>query len=122
MITRLFTLCLALCALTVTAFAESGAEIQRRMAQRLPALDALKAKELVGENNRGFVETRAAADAAASTLVSDENRDREQVYALIARETGASADAVGRARAKQIAANSRSGVWVQDERGNWAKK
>lgn len=122
MITRLFTLCLALCALTVTAFAESGADLQRRMAQRLPALDALKARELVGENNRGFAETRGAADAAAGSLVSDENRDREQVYALIARETGASPDAVGRARAKQIAANSRPGVWVQDERGHWAKK
>lgn len=122
MITRLFTLCLALCALTVTAFAETGADLQRRMAQRLPALDALKARELVGENNRGFVETRGAADAAARSLVSDENRDREQVYALIARETGATADSVARARAKQIAANSRSGVWVQDERGQWAKK
>lgn len=119
---RLFTLCLALCALTVTMFAESGAGLQRRMAQRLPALDALKAKEVVGENNRGFVEVRGAADAAAGSLVSDENRDREQVYALIARETGASPEAVGHARAKQIAANSRPGVWVQDERGHWTKK
>jgi uncharacterized protein YdbL (DUF1318 family) len=122
MITRFFTLCLALCALTATTFAETGADLQRRMAQRLPALDALKAKELVGENNRGFVEPRGAADTAARALVSDENRDREQVYALIARETGATPDSVGRARAKQIAAHSRPGVWVQDERGQWAKK
>jgi len=55
-------------------------------------------------------------------VVADENRDREAVYAFIARETGASAVSVGRARAKQIATNSRPGVWVQDESGAWLKK
>ena len=54
--------------------------------------------------------------------MSEENRDRSAVYALIAKETGATADSVGRARAKQIAANSRPGVWVQDEAGAWKKK
>ena len=116
---RLFTLFAALCFLTVAAFAESAGEIRHRMEARLAQIDALKSQEVVGENNRGFLEERKPG---AGSTVSDENRDREAVYALIARETGASADSVGRARAKQIAANSKSGVWVQDESETWKKK
>lgn len=121
MTTRVFTLCLAFVAIAASALAESAGDIRRRMEQRLSALDDLKGREVIGENNRGFVELRGSA-AGADKLVGDENRDREAVYALIARETGSSADSVGRARAKQIAANSRPGVWVQDESGQWKKK
>lgn len=122
MIARLFAACLALCALTVTvARAESASDIRRRMEQRLPQLDEQKARGALGENNRGFVEVRVSAGNAAS-VAADENRDREAVYALIAQQTGASTDSVGRARAKQIAANARPGVWVQDESGAWKRK
>jgi uncharacterized protein YdbL (DUF1318 family) len=119
---RLITIFAALCLLTVSALAESAGDIRRRMEQRLPQIDALKAQEVLGENNRGLLEVRGSGSAEAGGVVADENRDREAVYALIAKETGASADSVGRARAKQIASNSRSGVWVQDESGAWKKK
>jgi uncharacterized protein YdbL (DUF1318 family) len=123
MIRRLIALCAVFGALfaTTAVFAESAGEIRARMAQRLSQVDDLKSKGAVGENNRGFLEVRDGGGNAA-TVVADENRDREAVYALIARETGSSADAVGRARAKQIAASSRGGVWVQDESGAWKKK
>jgi uncharacterized protein YdbL (DUF1318 family) len=117
--TRLCILFAALGLLAVAAFAESAGDIRRRMEQRLPQIDALKAQEIVGENNRGFLEDRKAGGGGT---VAEENRDREAVYALIAKETGATPDAVGRARAKQIAANSKGGVWVQDESGAWKKK
>lgn len=124
MITRILFVCAALFALTAVApvaQAQSAAELRNKMAQRLPQIDDLKAKGAIGENNRGFVEVRAAAPNA-DRVVSDENRDREAVYALIAKETGATPEAVGRARAKQIASQSRPGVWVQDESGAWKKK
>jgi uncharacterized protein YdbL (DUF1318 family) len=120
---RFLTLFAALCLVTLTAFAaESAADIRRRMEQRLPAIDALKTSEAIGENNRGMLEVRGSGGADASSVVAEENRDRDAVYALIAKETGATADSVGRARAKQIAANSRPGVWVQDAGGAWKKK
>jgi uncharacterized protein YdbL (DUF1318 family) len=119
---RLLALFAALCVLTASAFAENATDIRRRMEQRLPQIDALKAQEAVGETNRGFLEERKAGTPNAAAVVAEENRDREAVYALIAKETGATADSVGRARAKQISANSRSGVWVQDEAGRWIKK
>jgi len=119
---RLFPLFAALCLFAAPAFAESAAAIRGRMEQRLPQVDVLKAQEVLGENNRGFLEERKAGVAGAAAIVTDENRDREAVYALLASQTGATPDSVGRARAKQIAANSRAGVWVQDESGAWKKK
>ncbi len=119
---RLITVFAALCVLTVSVLAESATDIRHRMEQRLPQIDALKAQEVVGETNRGLLDERKPGVANAAGVVADENRDREAVYAYIAKETGSTADAVGRARAKQIAANSRSGVWVQDETGRWIKK
>jgi uncharacterized protein len=60
--------------------------------------------------------------ADAAKVVADENRDRSQVYARIAHQTGATADALGRARAKMIAKNSHPGVWLQNESGHWHRK
>jgi uncharacterized protein YdbL (DUF1318 family) len=119
---RFFGFLAALCFFATAAMAESAADIQRRMSQRLPTLDALKEKQAIGENNRGLVEVRDNAPADAAKVVADENRDRGQVYALIAQQTGANADAVGRARAKMIAENSHPGVWLQDESGHWHRK
>ena len=121
MITRLLTLLAVIGLFTTAALAENAAAIQQRMAQRLPTIDDLKAKQVIGENNRGYVEVRQTAPGADS-VVSDENHDREAVYVLIAQKTNAASDAVGRARAKQIAANSSGGVWLQDESGRWYKK
>jgi len=108
----------------VVVHAESAADIRRRMEQRLGAIDSLKAQEAVGENNQGYLAVPPAGKPAgnAASVVADENRDRASVYALIAQQTGATADNVGRARARQIAAGSRPGVWVQDEAGKWSKK
>lgn len=119
---RIFTLLTVLCVLTASAFAETATDIRRRMEQRLPQIDALKSQEVIGETNRGLLEERKSGVANAASVVTDENRDREAVYAFIAKETGSTADAVSRARAKQIAATSRGGVWVQDEAGRWIKK
>ena len=119
---RLCTLFAALCLVVLPAYAENAGEIRQRMEQRLSTIDDLKAKEVIGENNRGFVEVRGSGSGDAARYVADENRDREAVYAIIAKDTGALPDSVGRARAKQIANNSRSGVWVQDESGRWLKK
>ncbi len=103
------------------AHAQDLGAVKARMAQRLPQVDQLKAKGAIGENNRGFVEARDA-DAAAGAVISSENSDRETVYAALAKQTGSAADKVGRARAKQIAAGSAAGVWVQKEDGSWQKK
>ena len=119
---RLFACCAAFCLMVATLFADGAADVRRHMEQRLPMIDGLKARQIIGENNRGYVETRQPGTAQDSAILADENRDRETVYALIAQQTGQSADAVGRARAKKISANSSPGVWVQNEAGQWHRK
>jgi uncharacterized protein YdbL (DUF1318 family) len=120
---RLFVLMAALLlgAATVTARAQDLGAVKARMAQRLSSLDEAKAKGVLGENNRGFVELRGG-DAAAGDVMAAENKDRGEVYAALAKQTGSSAEQVGKARAKQIAAGSAAGVWLQREDGTWHKK
>jgi len=112
---------LGLGAAVVPARAQDLAAVKARMTQRLSQVDDLKAKGAIGENNRGFLEERGGGGNAAG-VVSAENADRGAVYAALAKQTGGSADQVGRARAKQIAAGSAAGVWVQKEDGSWYKK
>ena len=118
---RLFLICTALFSSSLATRAEDLAAIRARMEQRISQIDELKTQGSLGENNRGFLEVRAASGEAES-VASAENTDRTAVYAALAERTGASADAVGRARAKQIAANSAPGVWLQRENGEWYKK
>lgn len=112
---------LAFCGGAITARAEDLGAVKARMNQRLAKLDHLKSSGAVGENNRGFVEVRGGGGDAAD-VVAAENHDRETVYAAIAKQTSSSADQVGRARARQIAAASAPGVWLQRDDGNWYKK
>jgi uncharacterized protein len=100
--------------------AEDLGAVKARMEQRLAQVEALKAKGAVGENNRGYLEARG--DGADASVISSENGDREIVYAALAKQTGTSAEHVGRSRAKQIAQRAHAGEWVQDERGEWKKK
>lgn len=102
--------------------AEDLGAVKQRIANRLPAVDAMKDRGAVGENNRGYLEARGALAGGEQGTVSAENSDRSTVYAALAQQTGSSADQVGRARAKRIAESSRAGVWLQDETGRWYRK
>ncbi len=121
----LLRICLLVGLLSAVVVAARAAEdlgaVKARLAQRLGSLDQLKSSGAVGETNRGLVDLRAASPAAGD-LVAAENRDRGIVYAAIAQQTGSTVETVGRARAKQIAAASAPGVWVQRESGEWYKK
>ena len=68
---RFITLFASLCLVVVSAFAaDSGADIRRRMEQRLPVIDRLKTAEAIGENNRGLLEVRGSGGAEAGTVVA----------------------------------------------------
>jgi uncharacterized protein YdbL (DUF1318 family) len=119
---RLFLLMAALFGGAALGRAEDLNVVKGRMDQRVGAIDALKDRGLVGENNRGFLEPRGNLSGADQAVVSDENSDRRTVYSALAAQTGTSPDAVGRQRANQIATRSKRGVWVQDPGGEWRQK
>ncbi|HEY0945515.1 MAG TPA: DUF1318 domain-containing protein [Opitutaceae bacterium] len=107
--------------LAATLQAQDLGAVRARMAQRLPQIDALKQQGALGEDNRGYLSVRENK-ANAGSLAAEDNRDRGVVYEAIAKQTGSTSDAVGRARAKQIAASSAPGVWLQKEDGSWYRK
>lgn len=98
-----------------------SASIKERMAARIPAISALKAKGIVGENNKGFLEFRGK-NQPQKDVIDAENKDRLQVYKTIGKKQGASPTLVGQRRAKAIAKNTKPGQWYQKADGKWAKK
>jgi uncharacterized protein YdbL (DUF1318 family) len=108
-----------LTALAPATQAQSLGEIRGRMEKRVSQVDALKARGVLGENNRGFLEVRSGDDGGVAAA---ENADRTAVYAALAKQTGATPAAVGQARARQIFSASAKGVWVQAPTGEWLKK
>ncbi len=102
----------------IAAFAD---DIKARMKDRLPAINALKSQGIVGENNEGYLQF-VGDNKAKADIVAAENKDRQTVYAAIAKQQGTTAELVGKRRALQIAKKAAGGEWVQDTAGNWIKK
>jgi uncharacterized protein YdbL (DUF1318 family) len=117
-LTKIFTFLLIGTFVTgVSAFAE---DIKTRMKNRLPVIKELKAKGIVGEDNKGYLQF-VGGNKAKADVVAAENKDRKTVYAAIAKQQGTTAELVGKRRAVQIAKKADKGEWVQDTAGNWIK-
>jgi uncharacterized protein YdbL (DUF1318 family) len=97
-------------------------DIKARMQERLPTIVQMKADNIIGENNQGFIEFIPGAAAKMQDVVSAENRDRQTVYEAIAKQQGTTAELVGQRRAIQIAEKAGSGEWLQDAAGKWYRK
>ena len=97
-----------------------SASLKDRMAARIPQINQLKASGVIGENNMGYLEFRAAKQNEA--LIEEENQDRRTVYGAIAKKEGAPAELVGKRRAKMIEEKGPKGQWFQRDNGNWYKK
>lgn len=110
-----------LCTVFVAGAFASGKEIRQRMIARLPAIKELKAKGIVGENNKGFLEF-VGQNKEKQDVVAAENQDRAQVYTAIAKQQGTTAELVGTHRAVQIADKAQRGEWLQDANGKWYQK
>jgi uncharacterized protein YdbL (DUF1318 family) len=110
-----------LCTVFAAGAFAAATEIRDRMIARLPAIKALKASGIVGENNKGFLEF-VGQKKDKQEIVAAENQDRAQVYSAIAKQQGTTAELVGKHRAIQIAAKAQPGEWLQDANGKWYRK
>ncbi|MCP4745447.1 MAG: YdbL family protein [Desulfobacteraceae bacterium] len=95
--------------------------IKKRMLDRLPAISALKAKGILGENNKGYLEFIKGKNGPKN-LVKAENYDRKKIYHAIAKKQGTTAELVGQRRAMKIAQTANAGEWIQSESGKWRQK
>jgi hypothetical protein len=79
LLVRLFLVIAGLTAGTVVLAAENLNAVRARMEQRLGSLNELKDRGAAGENNRGYLEARGAAQPADQKVIADENADRRTV-------------------------------------------
>ena len=107
--------------LFVSAVNCSAESIKDRMVARLPQINELKSKGLIGENNQGLLEFRTNKKPQQNLVVA-ENKDRKAVYNAIAKKQGVKPGLVGQRRAKQIADRGTPGQWFQKPDGKWYKK
>ncbi len=115
---------LLLAALCTTAVVAQAADIDAAkagMRERVAVIDKLKAAGAVGEANTGLLSVRTPGEEAEK-VVKAENADRQVVFAELAKKTGGTAEDAGKTFAKQLAAASKAGVWLQREDGGWYKK
>ncbi|MGD8536847.1 MAG: DUF1318 domain-containing protein [Candidatus Aminicenantes bacterium] len=105
--------------------------LKQSMKDRFPKLKPFFAKSNVGEGNDGFVKVRDESGlnlkdkAMLRNLVKDENNDRKNMYAEVARAMEIEASQIPKIQ-KIFAAlwikEAESGWWIQRENGEWAKK
>ncbi len=95
--------------------------LKERMLARVPAINDLKDKGLIGENNAGYLAYRTDA-RPQQELINAENQDRKTVYAEIARNQNVDITLVGQRRAKQIRDIGGGGHWFQKPDGSWYRK
>lgn len=89
---------------------DTRTEVKARMEQRLPQVNELKARAVVGENDKGLLAISGKATATDKALVAAENNDRRIVYAAIAAKTGSTPEAVAARRARKIAESASAGA------------
>ena len=121
MFKRLFVVVAIIILGILTADAYASESIKERMISRLPVINDLKARGVIGENNLGFLEFVGNRKEKAD-VVEAENMDRKTVYEAIAKKQGATVELVGKHRAVQIAEKARPGELLQDANGKWYKK
>lgn len=105
----------------VSSVADDLSALKRQMEKRLPIIIELKSKEIIGENNTGYLQF-IGGRREKEDIVQAENQDRRKVYESIAKKEGASIEQVGQRRAQQIASKARKGEWLQNPTGKWYQK
>ena len=114
--------CLLFTAPVAHAAGRDEATIKQSMIQRVSAIDALKLTKKVGENNRGLLVQRAALTPQETKRMNEENKDRRDLYAILAQRLNVTVTIVGQGRAEDLRKKSASGVWLQDPSGKWYLK
>lgn len=105
--------------------------LKQSLKDRFPNLKVFFDSGSLGEGNNGYVEVRDESGlslkdkAALRNLVKDENNDRMNLYAEVAKALNIDASLVSRVQkifAETWIKSAAPGWWVQKEDGEWVKK
>jgi uncharacterized protein len=119
----------SLLALALLPWASAGAasredELKERFKERFPQLASLKQSGAIGETYEGYVEIvdKKSADKDAEKLVDEENKDRKELYDLIAKKEGVTREKVAERNAKRNFEKAKPGEYLKGTDGKWKKK
>ena len=104
-----------------TPASSHAGNIKSRMKARLPIIKALKAKGIIGENNRGYLQFLGNKKEKENE-VKAENSDRNKVYSAIAKQEKTTIEDVEKHRAARIGKIAEPGTRLQDANGKWYQK
>jgi uncharacterized protein YdbL (DUF1318 family) len=99
------------------------AQLQERFKDRYADLQKLLSAGKVGETPSGTIEpVSGGLDKAAQKTVDAENADRAELYQILAKDIGTTAEKVGRINGARRIKELRSGQYYKDDEGRWQKK
>jgi uncharacterized protein len=96
MLKRALIVCLLFSAGRVALFAQDEAALKQRIQARADAVAQLIASGSAQETSTGLLQPAGQVDPAQSTVIQDENKDRQAVFALIAGKSGLPADQIAK--------------------------
>jgi uncharacterized protein YdbL (DUF1318 family) len=76
------------------AFAQSESELKQRVQARAQAVSALHKSGIVREGANGLLAATTTLDAPQAQTVQEENKDRQAIFALIAKKSKLTSDEV----------------------------
>jgi uncharacterized protein YdbL (DUF1318 family) len=112
-----------ICALLISPAWLSAAtqdDIIARQKKRAAQLQELKADGTIGETDAGYVEFVTSA-SRGEEVVQDENADRRELYALVAKDAGTTPEDVAKHAAQKIFQRAKKGDYLKYA-GKWRRK
>ena len=93
------------------------------MKERLPEVIKAKGEGTVGEGVDGLLHIRAEeASAELEKMVASENKDREALFANLAKKTKGSTAEAAKIFAKAMVGKGKKGHWFRSSKGAWKQK
>lgn len=111
---------------TSDQYSERELKLKQQMFKRIKDIDKLKQKGVFGENRFAYLEPTPAyakrLQKKETTLLKEENKDRKEIYEILAKRTRTTLLQVQAVRAESIRKKSKKGMWLQDKKGMWYRK
>jgi len=104
-------------------FVQADSSFASTMKERLPEVIKAKGEGTVGEGVDGLLHIRAEeASAALEKMVASENKDREALFANLAKKTKGSTAEAAKIFAKAMIGKGKKGHWFRSSKGAWKQK
>ena len=104
-------------------FVQADSSFASTMKERLPEVIKAKGEGTVGEGVDGLLHIRAEEPSAElEKMVASENKDREALFANLAKKTKGSTAEAAKIFAKAMIGKGKKGHWFRSSKGTWKQK